>query len=192
MSTCYHRTVRQHGVTVKRHCGLTVWHSTHSSLYLQFIQFLFLYFHLPKQKQVLPVVPTQGKLSEVLLPLWHWSELPFPIVMCERQGCCSYIDNLHIPAMEAKCQRAKWELRATQSVAQNWDQFLKPCDVFTGAPHRMDPSQSAACLLRAAFDPGERKIRKMKNGPKVDETEGTADDPPPPSAGFWVSKINLL
>lgn len=74
-----------------------------------------------------------------------------------RRACWSYIDNnSRIRVKEAPGQCVQWELRARQSVRQRRDRFLKPHDVFNAARHRVDSSQSAACLVRAAFDPGER------------------------------------
>lgn len=82
-----------------------------------------------------------------------------------RRACWSYIDNnSRIRVKEAPGQCVQWQLRARQTVRQRRDRFLKPHDVFNAARHRVDSSQSAACLVRAAFDPGER------NGKENEET----------------------
>lgn len=109
------------------------------------------------------------KISEVLLPLRPWSELPSLIVMRENQEEHVGATSTTTPAFVWRKPRVSVcsgnsELR--KSVRQRRHRFLKPHDVFNAAWHRVDSSQSAACLVRAAFDPGERNGKENEERPK--------------------------
>lgn len=103
------------------------------------------------------------KISEVLLPLRPWlpgtSLVPSLIFMRESQEEHVGATSTTTPAFmwrKPRVSMCSGNSRARQSVRQRRDRFLKPHNVFNAARHRVDSSQSAACLVRAAFDPGER------------------------------------
>lgn len=99
------------------------------------------------------------KISEVLLPLRPWSELPSLIVMRECQ-------EEHVGATSTTTPAFVWRKPRVSVCSGNSEldsqfdsagiDFWSPNDVFNAARHRVDSSHSAACLVRAAFDPGGR------------------------------------